>query len=332
MKASTSLARSVAVLFGALALAPVVFAQNAPIDCTATVTDLVFGTVNPQSSQTDATATLSYRCSNPHNQQAGVTVCFSLADGAQGGGQVNPRRLLSGTAPMYFDIYRDAARTLPWGAVGLPAAGAPALVNIPGLAGNGGQHSGTLTLYGRVNANQTALVPGTYQNLFSAPYATVYSNRASPNDANPPGTCGTYVSSSFSFTASAPVTAGCRIGSATELNFGTAPGSFGTNLDQTSTITMTCTSGLAWQLGLDNGQNAAGTTRRLRGGGTNYVAYELYRNAARTLRWGNLLNSDTLSGSGTGASQAVPVFGRVGPQAALPAGSYSDRITVTVTY
>ena len=60
--------------------------------------------------------------------------------------------------------------------------------------------------------------------------------------------------------------------------------------------------------------------------------YELYRNSARTQRWGNTLNTDTVVGSGNGANQNLTVFGRVPNQSTPSAGTYNDTITVTVTY
>jgi spore coat protein U-like protein len=62
------------------------------------------------------------------------------------------------------------------------------------------------------------------------------------------------------------------------------------------------------------------------------VSYELYRNSARTQRWGNTLNSDTVIGSGTGGTQNLTVYGRVPAQTTPSAGTYNDTITVTVTY
>ena len=88
---------------------------------------------------------------------------------------------------------------------------------------------------------------------------------------------------------------------------------------------------LGTEFGLDNGQHATGTTRRLQGPG-GFVTYELYRNATRTQRWGATLNNDTVAGSGNGGNQALTVYGRVPGQTTPSAGTYNDTITVTVTY
>ena len=59
----------------------------------------------------------------------------------------------------------------------------------------------------------------------------------------------------------------------------------------------------------------------------------MYRNAARTERWGNVPGTDTVPGVGTGEAnpQTVTVYGRVPAQSA-PAGTYIDVVTVTLTY
>ena len=69
------------------------------------------------------------------------------------------------------------------------------------------------------------------------------------------------------------------------------------------------------------------------GGSSEFVNYELYRDAGRTQRWGNTPPTDIVASTGTGSAQpAVTVYGRVPPQTTPSAGSYGDTITVNVTY
>jgi spore coat protein U-like protein len=65
---------------------------------------------------------------------------------------------------------------------------------------------------------------------------------------------------------------------------------------------------------------------------TRYITYELYRNSARTQRWGNTLNTDTVTGTGNGNIQNLSVYGRVPAQTTPNAGTYTDVVVVTVTY
>lgn len=74
------------------------------------------------------------------------------------------------------------------------------------------------------------------------------------------------------------------------------------------------------------------TTRRMVSAGR-YVVYGLYQDAARSKPWGtNTGSGETLSGTGTGLTQSHTVYGRVAPQSAPPAGTYTDTVVVTVTY
>jgi spore coat protein U-like protein len=69
------------------------------------------------------------------------------------------------------------------------------------------------------------------------------------------------------------------------------------------------------------------------GGSTYYLTYELYRNAARSLRWGDTLNVDTVGGTGSGSAQQLTIYGRVPPVTGQPpAGTYNDLVQVTITY
>ncbi|RYZ11666.1 MAG: spore coat U domain-containing protein [Comamonadaceae bacterium] len=62
------------------------------------------------------------------------------------------------------------------------------------------------------------------------------------------------------------------------------------------------------------------------------VAYQLFRDPARTQVWGAAAQGLAVAGTGTGLAQAYTVYGRVPAQATPAPGIYSDRIVVTVTY
>ncbi len=97
---------------------------------------------------------------------------------------------------------------------------------------------------------------------------------------------------------------------------------------------MTCSSGTAYNVGLDQGSvtGSSPTARLLGGTGSNTVNFGLYRDAARTLNWGNTVGSDMQSGTGSGTGQTLTVYGRVPTQNAPAAGAYSSTITATVTF
>jgi spore coat protein U-like protein len=62
------------------------------------------------------------------------------------------------------------------------------------------------------------------------------------------------------------------------------------------------------------------------------VTYGLYRDSARSQAWGSTAGVDTVSGTGTGLTQTLTVYGRVAPQTTPTPGTYSDTIIATVTY
>jgi len=141
-------------------------------------------------------------------------------------------------------------------------------------------------------------------------------------------------------TAQITVTASCTINAAT-LDFGANSGSslLVANVDTSTTMSVTCTSGSPYAIGMDYGANALGTLRRL-GAGLNFLIYNLYLDSAHTNPWlsaaGNsscqVFNSCYL-GTGSGSAQSINIYGSVlSVGIAPPNGTYTDTITMTVTY
>lgn len=123
----------------------------------------------------------------------------------------------------------------------------------------------------------------------------------------------------------------CEISTApTTLDFG-SHGVLSANVDNTSTISVTCTTDAPYDIGLDGGGSGDINARTMTLG-TDEVGYQLYQAAARTTPWGDTVGTDTVSDTGTGSEQQFTVFGRVPPQTTPPAGTYTDTVTVTVTY
>lgn len=120
--------------------------------------------------------------------------------------------------------------------------------------------------------------------------------------------------------------------SAGTLDFGT-PASLAASTDVQTNFAVHCTSATAFNIGLDAGAAPAGTVAtRLMTSGAATVGYQLYSNAAYTTNWGNTVGSDTVPGTGSGGPVVLTVYGRVPPQATPAPGTYSDTVTVTVTY
>lgn len=125
----------------------------------------------------------------------------------------------------------------------------------------------------------------------------------------------------------------CEISTApTTLDFGTH-GVLSANVDSTSTISVTCTTDAAYNIGLDGGDSGDINARVMgQSSGTNTVGYQLYTESGRATVWGNTVGTDTVASTGTGTEQEFTVYGRVPPQATPPADTYNDTVTVTVSY
>ena len=132
------------------------------------------------------------------------------------------------------------------------------------------------------------------------------------------------------FSVTATVQAMCQI-STNPLAFGTYTG---TQIDATSTLSVTCTNTTPYNVGLNAGTatGATVTTRRMTGPGANLLNYALYSNAGRTTNWGNTVGTDTVAGTGNGTAQSLTVYGRLPAAQFNTPGAYSDTITATVTY
>ena len=135
------------------------------------------------------------------------------------------------------------------------------------------------------------------------------------------------------FQVTLTIQAECRLTSATDLAFGTT-GVIQAAINSTSAIGVQCTNTTPYNIGLDPGTapGATVTTRHMSSGAGATVAYQLFRDEARSQNWGNTAGTDTLAGTGNGAVQTVTVYGRVPPQTTPAAGTYADTVRVTVTY
>lgn len=135
------------------------------------------------------------------------------------------------------------------------------------------------------------------------------------------------------FNVQITINAECQINSASDLNFG-ATGVIDTAVEATSAIAVQCTNGTAYDIGLNEGTGTGATvaSRLMTGPDAETVAYSLYTDPAHTDVWGNTIGTDTVTGTGTGSEQTYTVYGQVPAQATPTPGTYSDVITVTVTY
>jgi spore coat protein U-like protein len=128
------------------------------------------------------------------------------------------------------------------------------------------------------------------------------------------------------------IEAACTVSADPLLDLSTV-GLLNSAVDSTADLTVLCTDGVAYNIGLNAGANGGGVTlARAMVNGTDDVTYDLFSDVGRSTHWGNTILVNTVASTGTGANQTFTVYGRVPVQDTPPAGTYTDTVTVTVTY
>jgi len=285
--------------------------------CTVSMTTVAFGTVNVlPGTAVNTTATITVTCSGGSGNQR---VCVSIGCGSACD---STSRQMSGPsgAMARYDLYSNSARTTLWGSwhTGYDSAGVQMTVSH--------NSSATHTVYARFLAAQPTDVAGAYTATFAADPFITYVN-ASGAPACPTGT----LSASGTTSATATVSSNCTV-SSTAVSFG-AQGVLNANIDAQGTLSVQCTSQLPYAVSLNGGNSGAtDPTQRKMTRTTTSITYGLYRDAARSLPWGSTAGVNTASGTGSGTTQTLTVYGRVPPQTTPKANTYTDSIIATVTY
>lgn len=142
-------------------------------------------------------------------------------------------------------------------------------------------------------------------------------------------------------TVSAQVDPNCTI-ETTAVDFGTFDPVAGQTVESAGKVSIRCTKGTIAKIGLDRGSHDSGTSRRMSGGSSNYLAYQLFQPAsnavgavcAYTTEWGNTVDTDTLNllAAPNKAVRDYNVCGRIlGTEDPAP-GNYTDTVVATVNF
>lgn len=122
--------------------------------------------------------------------------------------------------------------------------------------------------------------------------------------------------------------------SATPMAFGTLTSVGGTDIDTSANVNLVCTVGATYDVSMDFGTHAVAGQRYLQSAtdATKTIPYGVFRDAGRLQGWGN-----TVGTTGTGTASAglttLTAYGRIPSSAAsVPAGAYTDTVTVTVQF
>jgi spore coat protein U-like protein len=291
--------------------------------CSVSMSNVAFGSfADITGAAVDTAGTMSFAC-NGMAKNSSYDFCISLEKGSAFSGST--RQLSTGASTLDYGLYSDSGRTTTWGSYETGFGGGGFSVNKP--TGSSATLNFTVTVYGRIFANQTTAPPGTYSSTFTgSPFVRW--------DEHPPAGSPCLVSSKTlqtNFSASATVLAGCTI-SATNLVFGSV--SFiNSNIDAVNTVTVSCSNGTPYDIGMSVGNGAGATfAARKMTNGANTITYSLYLNASRTTVWGDTIGTNTVVQTGTGVSQTTTIYGRIPPQTTPPPATYTDTIVATVTF
>ncbi|WP_443093206.1 Csu type fimbrial protein [Duganella flavida] len=141
-------------------------------------------------------------------------------------------------------------------------------------------------------------------------------------------------SKTVTFDVTLTIIADCTI-AASNLNFGSSQGVLATTVNATTSLNVTCTNTTPYNVGLNAGTGTGSTTaaRLMSGTGANTstVSYTLKQTSGGS-NWGNTQGTDTVSGTGSGSSQALTVFGNIPVQSTPQPDAYKSTITATVYF
>lgn len=293
--------------------------------CSFSMPSFDFGDIDLTTGSTfDLTANLTITCTGIANTT--IRVCPNIEAGTGGhSGSGDPRYMLNGANQLGFNIFRNAALTREWGSRFWPHSNPPQpRVNLDGT-GNGVR---TRPVRVRIYGGQTTLPVGLYSTSFSGAHTLFAYDYFFGQNC---GTIGATNATQVPFTIQANHIGSCTV-VANNLDFGILS-VLSSNNDAATTMSVTCTSGASYQVGLNGGlTGATDPSQRKMSFGANQITYGLYQDAGRTQPWGDTLGTNTVTGTGTGSAQNISVYGRVPAQTTPQAGAYSDTIVVTVTY
>jgi spore coat protein U-like protein len=293
--------------------------------CTASPSALSFGNLSPISlSAVEASGSITVQCTWPASTATpDAQACLNM-------GGTTPRYMTSGTNQLQYNLFQDAAYSLPWGSTILGTTPISVTLTKPATATTA---SVSVNFYGQVAANQPT-VPTTGN------ASTVYSQILNQTSLTygfyallAPGCAALTTSAgSFAFTASATVINNCLI-SATNIVFPGA-GILNAGLTASGVITARCTNGDAYQIALSSGSSGSVAARQMqRAGGGGAVNYQLYEDSGRAIVWGDgTAGTSMATGVGTGNALSINVYGLVPAQSTPMPGSYSDTITATISF
>ena len=99
------------------------------------------------------------------------------------------------------------------------------------------------------------------------------------------------------------------------------------------TLNLYCSAGTAYSIGIDNGAHVSSGQRRMAGGTSEFVNYNLFNDSAYTVPWGTS-GAGLLTGTATAIATPIPlaIYTEVPAQTTPSVSTYTDTDNVTVTW
>jgi spore coat protein U-like protein len=290
------------MLLCALVLAPG-RAEAGISSCSVSSSGIVF---SPYDSQTkaavDGTGTITVTCTGD-----GGSNNLSLNITGGNTGSCTSRQMRSGANGLDYQIFREASR-----ANAFCDSGGRLDFNMDFTTG--ATQTQTFTMFGRVLSGQNPL----YTVAAYTDSVTIAVKRGGSTQAT------------TTATITGSVAAICSVSAGT-LGFGAYSGAA---VNATAAVSVNCSNGAGYQVGMGGGSNQSGSSRRMAGPSASRLAYELYSDPARVTPWGDgsAQLGSRRSGTGSGGAQSLTVYGRIPAGQSPAAGSYSDSVVVTIEY
>lgn len=300
--------------------------------CTFSASDIVMDPVDVLgTTPTLGVGSIEVSCASFLGLLSSITINIHLGDGS-GGLNGSLRRMTNAqtSTGLSYELYKDAARTEVFGGTYGTHGGTPLTLTGNSVLQLLTTSGATVPIYARIPGGQSNVIPNDPSNYTSVFSATSSNVQVTYRTCNLLFVCLNRVAN-FSFTVRANVPANCLV-VAGNLDFG-AHGVLDQPVLRTSPVDVTCTAGSVFNVGLGYGIGGSTIdTRFMRDGQGNQIRYQLYKDAARTQPWGLLADGIASTFTGTGLLRGLTVYGRVPAQLTPRPGSYSDTVTVTVTY
>jgi spore coat protein U-like protein len=298
------MSRALCVLMGALLFAFASPAQSAISQCSIVTSGIQFSPYDTVTkAQIDAIGSIEVTCTGTEIHD------FVLEASGGNTNSCDTRQMRFISSTLDYQVYSDSGRKSKW----CTNAARLAYEFRIDFKKNGTTQTFTFTVFGRIFSGQNPSGTGNFSDVLTATLAElklgVVTTATFPVRSGVGGTC-SVSGSSLAFGSYLP----------------------DQNLDSSVGVTVNCTSGTNYQVGLGSGNNISGPTRRM-SSAQNFLNYFLFQDSARTIAWGNgsALGSKR-SGTGTGSNQALTVFGRIPSGQNARVGSYTDVLTITVEY